>query len=227
MMKLTNDVLNRSIVGANTKWALFDFDGTIIDGSAVLGHCGFLIKKGIIRDDDGIYEAWQNDMKNEHKIMMCGEFYRKAIKGFYTEDLLIDEFVSLNHKYYEKVISKFHQLKEEGFVTVIISGSTNDLVQGFVKKLGFTMGFGAIYGKDTMGAYNGTIIKETYKSDIKAEIIKRLIDEDYCEEVIGFGDSTGDISICDVSDTFYLIDPSNEVRSVYDNMELEYTIITR
>ena len=42
---------------------LTDLDGTLTRKSLVLGHAGFLIKKGII-EDTGIYGAWSEDMNN-------------------------------------------------------------------------------------------------------------------------------------------------------------------
>ncbi len=46
------------------KLILTDVDGTLTKKSVVLSHAGFLIKKGVIKDD-GSYKAWSQDMKNE------------------------------------------------------------------------------------------------------------------------------------------------------------------
>lgn len=205
---------------------LFDMDGTIIDGSAVLGHCGFLVEQGIIEDQNGIYKAWELDMKNEEKIMACGEFYRSATTGLHPEDLMIDEYVNQDHKYYEEVINKFKKLKEEGFRTIIISGSTNDLVQGFVKKLGFSEGYGALYKTDKLGRYTGQIEFATFKSEVKKEIINGLIPhKKYVKEIIGFGDTSSDIAIEQVSDKFYLVEPSESTLTLYRELGLEFEVI--
>ena len=84
---------------------LTDVDGTLTRKSVVLSHAGFLIEKGIIKDD-GSFKAWEKDVKNESLIVAVAENYRNEITGKTEKEMHAEEFVS-QFLENEKIFSSF------------------------------------------------------------------------------------------------------------------------
>ena len=134
------------------KLVLFDMDGTLTKGSILLDHAGFLIEKGYIQDD-GSYEAWLLDRKNERLITNLARSYQAQISGMTIDDMHAEEFITSELADKNKWYSTLVVLKKErdnGSDVWIISGSADYLVQELVKKLDIK-GIGTNYHTDNKG----------------------------------------------------------------------------
>lgn len=188
-----------------------DMDGTLTKGSIVLEHAGFLIEKGLIQDD-GSYQAWNKDRKNEKLIIAVAENYRKEITGKTIEQLHVDEFIQLalaNEENWYSTLGLLKQAKATGNDVVIISGSSNFLVQGVAKALGFA-GIGTWYYTDEEGKLTGEV-KGMFGYEAKEKWInENIINKDEYSLVVGLGDTSSDFAIFNASQYNILVEPTAE-----------------
>ena len=108
------------------KLILTDVDGTLTRKSLVLSHAGYLIEKGIIKDD-GSYKAWSSDLKNESLIMAVAQNYRKEIIGLTLADMDAKNFVRGFYKNQNNWYSTLDEIEQRilvGDKVVLITGSS-------------------------------------------------------------------------------------------------------
>lgn len=204
---------------------LMDLDGTIIKGSAILQFGHFLIERGVI-EDNIVAQEWFADMKNDKKISAFGDYIRKSITGKWVYEIaeLAEEFINSDILvFYKSVFEKVQELKAKGYFICIISGSLDILVQHIAKKLGIH-GYGAIYSTDK-DKFTGEVEVPLFKSEIKQQKINEIINLSEVYDVIGFGDSVGDIAIALNSNEFYLVDPHIETIIEYNKLGIEYELL--
>lgn len=187
-----------------------DMDGTLTKGSIVLEHAGFLIEKDLIQDD-GSYQAWNKDRKNEKLIVAVAENYRKEITGKTIEQLHVDEFIQLALNNKDNWYSTLDMLKAEkakGNDVVIISGSSNFLVQGVAKALGFN-GIGTWYYTNEEGKLTGEV-KGMFGYEAKEKWINENIAFTDYGYIVGLGDTSSDFAIFNASQYNILVEPTAE-----------------
>ena len=185
-------------------------DGTLTKGSIVLEHAGFLVEKGLIKDD-GSYQAWNKDRKNEKLIVAVAENYRKEITGKTIEQLHVGEFIQLALDNKDNWYSTLDMLKAEkakGNDVVIISGSSNFLVQGVAKALGFA-GIGTWYYTNEEGKLTGEV-KGMFGYEAKEKWINENIPFKDYGYTVGLGDTSSDFVIFNVSEYNILVEPTAE-----------------
>jgi len=209
--------------GQNTKQLFItDMDGTLTKGSIVLEHAGFLIEKGLIKDD-GSYQAWNVDRKNEKLIVAVAENYRKEITGKTIDELHVDEFIQSaleNESNWYSTLKNLQRERKQGHDVVIISGSSNFLVQGVAKALGF-VGVGTWYYTDEQGRLTGEV-NGMFGFEAKDKWIKENLDLENYVMVTGLGDTASDFAIFAHSDYSILVEPTKE--TVQQAMEQGYHI---
>lgn len=206
-----------------TKLYITDMDGTLTKGSIVLEHAKHLIEKGLIKDD-GSYQAWNKDRKNESLIVAVAENYRKEITGLSIEQLDVQEFVKnaiSNKGNWYSTLDTLIQAKEKGNRVVIISGSSNFLVKEVARQLGFE-GVGSWYFTDENNALTGEV-KGMFGFDSKKEWIAKNLDTTKYSQVIGLGDTGSDFAIFEVSDYTILVEPTAETleQAITKNVKID------
>lgn len=190
---------------------LSDMDGTLTKGSIVLEHAGYLIEKGYIKDD-GSYEAWVKDVKNETLIVAVAENYRHQLKGLKVEDLHVKEFIAKQledeNKWYS-TLGLLKQAKENGNRVVIISGSSDFLVEEIASQLGFE-GYGSRYLKDEEGKLNGELVG-MFGEESKDELINNeLLKGEEDKFIVGLGDTSADNGIFKNANYNILVEPTSQ-----------------
>ena len=173
-----------------------DLDGTLTNKSLVLEHYGHLINRGII-EDNGSYEAWCKDVKNEKLIVNCAISYQKAIVGLRLQDMDIEnfvtEFIADDNNWYLEVLETLEVARDFGNTDILmITGSADFLVQELANQLGFDY-FATIY-KTTNDLINGDIVP-MFGEAHKDNIIKQNVDLHLYDDIIGFGDTSSDYGI--------------------------------
>lgn len=195
------------------KLYLSDVDGTLVKGSLMLNHAGFLLENKII-EDNGIYDAWIKDVKNESLIAHLAEHYRFEIINKKEEDLYIPDFMYLffnrNDNFYS-TIELLKEAKEMGNEVCLISGSPDYLV-GYLASM-YDFNFGASkYYKNKENLFTGKV-KGLYSYTQKKNFVKKTFENinDY-EQVISIGDTCSDGGLFIYGDYNILVDPSKETK---------------
>lgn len=190
-----------------------DLDGTLTKKSLVLEHYGYLIKKGIV-EDDGTYEAWSMDMKNEKLITECAMSYQRAIIGKSINELgvmdFVTDFVYNDDNWHLDVMETLEVARDFGNTDIIlVTGSADFLVQPLCEILGFDS-FSTIYTRDLKtGKLDGNVIG-MFAEGQKSECIQKNIDLHLYNEVIGYGDTASDFGIFQYCHKNYLVEPTKE-----------------
>ena len=188
---------------------LTDLDGTLTRKSLVLGHAGFLIKKGII-EDTGIYGAWCEDMKNEKLIVALAQDYQRQLKDKRIEDLMVDEFIEEflgNENNWYNTLEMLIAARNFGEDVCLITGSSDFLVKELAERLNFKW-FATKYHTEN-GILTGEITG-MFADFQKDEVIRNNFDLSEYSTVIGLGDTASDYGIFKHCDISYLVDPTKE-----------------
>ena len=188
---------------------LTDLDGTLTRKSLVLGHAGFLIKKGII-EDTGIYGAWCEDMKNEKLIVALAQDYQRQLKDKRIEDLMVDEFIEEflgNENNWYNTLEMLIAARNFGDDVCLITGSSDFLVKELAERLNFKW-FATKYHTEN-GILTGEITG-MFADFQKDEVIRNNFDLSEYSTVIGFGDTAIDYGIFEHCDISYLVDPTKD-----------------
>lgn len=172
-----------------------DLDGTLTNKSLVLSHCGHLISKGII-EDNGSFESWKLDKKNEDLIVATAENYRHQITGKKISELDCEQFVcdfmADDSNWYSTITELMieNELKTE---IVLITGSSDYLVKILAKKLGFKY-YATKYLVSESGYLTGDV-KGMFSESQKDDCIQENLNLGEYNLIRGYGDTSSDNGI--------------------------------
>lgn len=192
------------------KLLLTDVDGTLTRKSVVLSHAGFLIEKGIIQDN-GSYEAWKKDMKNESLIVAVAEHYRSQITGKKESDLMPKEFVKsfLNKK--ENWYSTLEELKEKNkngsHEIILVTGSSDFLVKELASLLDCK--YKATQYLKENERFTGEVVGMFSESQ-KDSFVQKEVDKSKFSEVEAWGDTVSDYGLFKHAEKITLVDPTEK-----------------
>lgn len=188
---------------------LTDVDGTLTRKSVVLSHAGFLIEKGIIKDD-GSFKAWKKDVKNESLIVAVAENYRNEIVGKTEEEMKAREFVSQFLKDKKNWYGTLNDLKEkklQGFEIILVTGSSDFLIKHLADFLGCSY-YATEYLKTDdrfTGKING-MFSELQKDDC----IQWNINTNEYNYIEAWGDTASDYGLFKHADYRLLVEPTKQ-----------------
>ncbi len=173
--------------------SLFDIDGTIVNSSLLFEHYLHLCRVGILKPTKGL-KAWVKNKKCDKLITeVANEYQQEVMKLNYNivSQTAIDTVNRLNtRKFNKEALKLIAKDKEEGTLSILISGSPKYLVKPFAQRLGVKLIGTQLESKD--GVLTGRIIGHNCRCIQK---IKRL------EEIYGplgqyhiraWGDTRGD-----------------------------------
>lgn len=189
---------------------LTDVDGTLTKESLVLNHAGFLIEKGVIKDD-GSFKAWKQDLKNESLITAVAENYRSGITGLTEDEMLAKEFVLDFFSKKEKWYSTIYDLmlyRSNGIDIYLITGSSDFLVKHLAEELQVDY-FATEYLKDENGCFTGKVngmFSETQKEDC----IQWNININKYENIHAWGDTASDYGLFKYANYTRLVEPTKQ-----------------
>ena len=187
-----------------------DVDGTLTRKSLVLSHAGFLIEKGIIKDD-GSYKAWSQDMKNESLIVAVAENYRSQITGLKESDMqaqtfIIDFFLEGDNWY--NTLGTLTKMQNQGCEVSLITGSSDFIVKHLADILQCDY-HATEYLKDENGCFTGEI-KGMFSETQKDECIQTNYNLEEYSEVEAWGDTASDYGLFKHASRKVLVDPTFE-----------------
>ena len=187
-----------------------DVDGTLTKKSLVLSHAGFLIKKGIIKDD-GSYNAWHQDMKNKGLIISVAENYRSQITGLKESDMQAETFVT---KFFEQkdnwynTLDKIKDKQKQGYEVSLITGSSDFLVKHLANILQCDY-HATQYLKDENGCFTGEI-KGMFSENQKGACVQYNYNLNEYDKVEAWGDTASDYGLFKHASYKMLVDPTFE-----------------
>lgn len=210
--------------------AFFDIDGTIYREGLITEVFKKMVKFEIIGED-----KWYNDVKPEYMkwdrrqgdydlyLYKMIDVYMQAIQGLkddqieYIAEKVIDQKGDRVYTFTRDRI-KWH--KEQGHITIAVSGSPCELVKEMSKKYGFTDYRGAKYLKDDRGIYTGEVIP-MWDSESKRKAILELVDIYGADlnECYAYGDTGGDYQMLKMVGNSYCMNPTRELLFKVNNDE--------
>lgn len=187
-----------------------DVDGTLTKKSLVLSHAGFLIEKGIIKDD-GSYKAWHQDMKNESLIIAVAENYRSQITGLKESDMQAQTFIT---KFFEQkdnwynTLDKIKDKQKQGYAVSLITGSSDFLVKHLADILQCDY-HATQYLKDENGRFTGEI-KGMFSENQKDACVQYNYNLNEYDKIEAWGDTASDYGLFKHASYKMLVDPTFE-----------------
>lgn len=192
------------------KLILTDLDGTLTKKSLVLSHAGFLIEKGIIKDD-GSYNAWCQDMKNESLIISVAENYRSQITGLKESDMQAETFVInffLEGDNWYNTLGMLTKMQNKGCEVSLITGSSDFLVKHLADILQCDY-HATQYLKDENGCFTGEI-KGMFSETQKDNCIQSNYNFKEYSEIEAWGNTASDYGLFKHASRKVLVDPTFE-----------------
>lgn len=195
----------------NKKLLITDLDGTLTKESLVLNHAGYLIGKGIIKDN-GSFQAWKKDLKNENLIIAVAENYRAEITGMKEFDLNCKDFVKSffldKNKWYPETLKRLQKMERSQDTDIfLITGSSDFLVKHLAYYLNVNY-FATEYLREN-GCLNGKVngmFSETQKDDCVQWNIN-INEYDYIE---AWGDTASDYGLFKHANYKILVEPTKQ-----------------
>lgn len=187
-----------------------DVDGTLTRKSLVLSHAGFLIEKGIIKDD-GSYNAWYQDMKNESLIIAVAENYRSQITGLKESDMQAQTFITnffLKGDNWYNTLGMLTNMQNQGYEVSLITGSSDFLVKHLADILQCNY-HATQYLKDENGCFTGEI-KGMFSETQKDNCIQSNYNLKEYSEIEAWGDTASDYGLFKHANRKVLVDPTFE-----------------
>ena len=101
-----------------------------------------------------------------------------------------------------------HRLKEAGYHLIAISGSPQEILNLFLKPLGFDRAWGTVLSQDAGGRYTGEVLQDPFKN-------KRRVLEEFLEDAdvglegsVGVGDTLSDVGFLEMVQTPIAFNPN-------------------
>jgi HAD superfamily phosphoserine phosphatase-like hydrolase len=161
------------------KVAIFDLDGTLINGDSTIEFIDYFLRKQKSKKN---YIKFLINRVTNYFIPLSGirNNYRyrciKLLKGYNLESITLTaiEFVELflSKIINDNILEQANKLKKQGFVTIILSGSIDIVVDAFARRYGFIQSKGSSLKFDAHNICEGVFERDI--SNSKIDIIKSL-----------------------------------------------------
>lgn len=202
------------------KFAAFDIDGTLFRSGLYREVFYELYKMGVLPND---LTEQTTEKHREWRDRIHGnafeEFDRMMVAGLdsYLPKLKITDYDTAVQRVLEKKAENVYvytrdllkKLQDEGYFTIAISGSQQDLVEPFAKRYGFDTWVGQEWERGNVYFTGNTTKTHTGKD----KIIQRLVKEHdlTMEDSYAVGDSNGDSGMLGIVDHPIAINPNSEL----------------
>ncbi len=199
--------------------AIFDIDGTIFRSSLVIEMTEALIQDGLFpAKAEAMYHAAYRDWLDRKGTYDA--YIRRVVDAF---DAHIDGVDRAHFLRIARKVVKFHQnrvyrytrdlvheLRRKKYYIIAISHSPKELVDAFVKTLGFDRSYGTVYKVDGRGKLKNEIMYLDLARD-KAKLLKRIVEEHglSLKGSVGVGDSESDIPFLKLVDNPICFNPNS------------------
>lgn len=199
------------------KFAVFDFDGTLIRWQLFMAILYELAMQGLIDEKDyqevrKYFDAW----KERSSEKAFEQYLKKSVEIFdkHAADLdieLFDKAVDkVFHKYKDQVYiytrDLVKDLKAQGYYLIAISGSQHQIVEKISKYYGFDEWIGTKYTSEDnkLGTYS------EFPAGAKDKALKKIIEKRdlTLQDSVGVGDTESDIPMLEMVENPIALNPS-------------------
>lgn len=202
------------------KLAIFDLDGTLFRWQLYHELVFALKERGVFSEttvhqlDKSLFE-WQAKRRSWHDYEMdvinAIEPTLTDLDGNIFDDAVQQVVKARGHKIYNYTKQLLDRCRSDGYYTLAISGSQQEIAEAFANQYGFDACIGALYERE--GAkFTGTIIRRV--PGRKHEIINEFLaihSDITLTDSIAIGDSDGDISMLEMVAQPIAFNPSQEL----------------
>lgn len=202
------------------KIAFFDLDGTFFRWQLYhnlvfeLKDRGFFSEEAAARLDESLFD-WQARQKTwydyESDVITAFEPLLKSMDLHLFDEAAQAVVSKSGHKIYNYTKKLLDNLNSQGYFTLAISGSQQEIAESFANMYGFSDCIGVLYERSN-GKLTGNVVRRV--PGRKHEIIKEFLGshpEITLEGSIAIGDSGGDISMLEIVDRPIAFNPSEEL----------------
>jgi HAD superfamily hydrolase (TIGR01490 family) len=208
---------------ARESLAVFDVDGTLFRRGLLPALTRRLVDEGVfserVREElSRDYYAWvERRGSYETYDELVVELFLRELKGVSVAELRRCATVEVEahgrrlHMYTRDVTRR---LKQAGYHLIAISGSPQEILDLFLKPLGFDQSWGTVLAKDARGRYTGEMLHNPFKN-------KRRVLEEFLEgaavglEVsVGMGDTLSDVGFLELVRTPIAFNPNRSLFEV-------------
>ena len=202
--------------------AVFDVDGTLFRRGLLPALTRRLVDEGVfperVREElSEDYYAWV-DRRGSYEVYdeLVVRLFLRELKGVPVAELRRTARIEVEahgrrlHSYTRDLASR---LKQAGYYLVAISGSPTEILEIFLKPLGFDRAWGTVLGQEE-GCYTGEILHHPFSD--KRSVLKEFLDEAgiSLEDSVGVGDTLSDVGFLELVQTPIVFNPNRSLFEV-------------
>ena len=209
----------RGKVPAKEALAVFDVDGTLFRRGLLPALTRRLVDEGVfperVREElSEDYYAWV-DRRGSYEVYdeLVVRLFLRELAGVPVEELLRCAKVEVEahgrrlHIYTRELALR---LKQAGYYLIAISGSPLEILDIFLKPLGFDRAWGTVLRQDE-GRYTGELLHHPFSD--KRAVLERFLDEGNLDlkDSVGVGDTLSDVGFLELVQTPIVFNPNRRL----------------
>jgi HAD superfamily hydrolase (TIGR01490 family) len=197
--------------------AVFDVDGTLFRRGLLPALTRRLVEEGVfserVREElSEDYYAWverRGSYDTYDRLVM--ELFLRELEGVSVAELqrcAIAEVEAHGRRLHMYTRDVALRLKQAGYQLIAISGSPQEILDLFLKPLGFDRAWGTVLAQDARGRYTGEVLQNPFGN-------KRRVMEEFLESVevgleysVGMGDTLSDVGFLEMVGTPIAFNPN-------------------
>jgi HAD superfamily hydrolase (TIGR01490 family) len=209
--------MEESKPSAREPLAVFDVDGTLFRRGLLPALTRRLVNEGIfperVREElSRDYYAWverRGSYETYDELVM--ELFLRELKGVSVAELrrcATAEVEAHGRRLHMYTRDMARRLKDAGYHIIAISGSPQEILDLFLKPLGFDRAWGTVLAQDAGGCYTGEVLQDPFKN-------KRRVLEEFLEDAdvglessVGVGDTLSDVGFLEMVRTPIAFNPN-------------------
>ncbi len=203
--------------------AVFDVDGTLFRRGLLPALTRRLVNEGIfsewVREElSQVYYAWveRRGSYDAYDELVVRLFMRE-LKGVSAARLgrcasaEVEEHGRRLHIYTRDMALR---LKGAGYHLIAISGSPQEIIELFLRPLGFDRAWGTVLAKDKQGCYTGEVLDNPFGN--KRRVLERFLEEANTDlqGSVGMGDTFSDVGFLELVQTPIAFNPNRALLEV-------------
>ena len=212
-----------SRASAGEQLAVFDVDGTLFRRGLLPALTRRLVNEGVfserVREElSEDYYAWverRGSYDTYDRLVM--DLFLRELEGISVAELQRCARVEVEthgrrvHIYTRDVALR---LGEAGYQLIAISGSPQEILDLFLKPLGFDRAWGTVLAKDEGGRYTGEVLEDPFKN--KRRVLEGFVRDAgvSLEGSVGMGDTLSDVGFLEVVRTPIAFNPNRDLFDV-------------